>query len=291
MIKSMTGFGKAECIFPNKKITIEIKSLNSKQLDVNTRIPSIYKSKDIEIRREISCYLVRGKVDLSLYIENLGEESNSSINEGVVNSYFRQLQNISKENNLPITERLLQIAVGLPDSVKVEREQLDEKEWQEIIGKIIEALEELDEFRIQEGKALEEDIFSNINLILGLMSQIGQYEEERITLIKERILNNLQELKTGDSVDENRFQQEMIYYLEKFDINEEKVRLSNHCDFFLENMKSDLPVGKKLGFITQEIGREINTLGSKANHADIQKIVIQMKDALERIKEQILNVL
>jgi uncharacterized protein (TIGR00255 family) len=287
----MTGFGKAECILPSKKITIEIKSLNSKQLDVNTRIPGLYKSKDIEIRKEISKSLGRGKVDLSFYVENLGDESSSSINEGIVNSYFEQLKSISTEQNMPVSDRLLQIAVNLPDSVKVEREKLNEDEWNEIIGSIREALVDLNDFRVQEGKALEEDVRLNIELILKSMKEIEEYEEERIERIKERILGNLQELKSGESVDENRFEQEMIYYLEKLDINEEKVRLANHCDFFLENIKAKEPIGKKLGFISQEIGREVNTLGSKANHVEIQKIVIQMKDALERIKEQILNVL
>lgn len=291
MIKSMTGFGKAECEFPNKRITIEIKSLNSKQLDVNTRISGLYKSKDIEIRKEISNFLVRGKIDLNFYVENLGEETNSTINEGVVNNYYSQLKKISTEQNLPVTDHLLQVAVTLPDAVKIEREKLDEEEWKEIISKTREALIELDEFRIQEGQALEDDIADNIRLILKLMSEIEPFEDVRLIQIKERILKSLQELEIGDNVDENRLEQEMIYYLEKLDINEEKVRLSNHCEFFLENIKTDKPIGKKLGFISQEIGREINTLGSKANHVGIQKIVIQMKDALERIKEQILNVL
>jgi uncharacterized protein (TIGR00255 family) len=291
MIKSMTGFGKAECILPNKKIVIEIKSLNSKQLDVNTRIPNLYKSKDIEIRKEISSSLVRGKVELNFYVENLGEESNSVINDGVVGNYLNQLQKIGTERGIPVTDRFLQIAVNLPDSVKIEREKLNEDEWTQIIGKVREALKDLTDFRIQEGKALEDDVNSNIKLIIKLMSEVDVYEEERLVRIKERIMNNLQELNGGESMDNNRFEQEMIYYLEKLDVNEEKVRLANHCEFFLENLNSNEPVGKKLGFIGQEIGREINTLGSKANHAEIQKIVIQMKDALERVKEQVLNVL
>lgn len=286
----MTGFGKAECVLPEKKITVEIKSLNSKQLDVISRISGVYKSKDIELRKEISKYLARGKVELSFYIETIGV-GNSSINESIVGGYIIQLKGIADSYGLNVTDRVLQIAVGLPDSIKLEKEELDEGEWNEIIKSVRSALEAVNKFRVEEGKSLDKDIFSNIILIQDLLSKVGDYEESRIKAIKERLLANLKEVNNGEGIDENRFEQEMIYYLEKLDINEEKVRLANHCEFFLETMAADEPVGKKLGFISQEIGREINTLGSKAGQADIQKLVIEMKDALERIKEQLLNVL
>jgi uncharacterized protein (TIGR00255 family) len=291
MMKSMTGYGKAECELPNKKITIEVKSLNSKQLDINTRMPGLYKEKDISIRKLISDILGRGKVEFSMYLESLGEESNATINSAVVRDYFQQLNSVRKELGIDDSQSLLDIVMRLPDTVKVEREELDEEEWKQIRAKVKEALLHLDEFRIQEGDALYKDIEANVQMIQNLLPEVAPFEKERLDKVKERIKDNLKELEASDSVDNNRFEQEMIYYLEKLDINEEKVRLANHCTYFLETMKLNEPVGKKLGFIAQEIGREINTMGSKANHADIQKIVIQMKDALERVKEQTLNVL
>lgn len=291
MMKSMTGYGKAECELPNKKITIEVKSLNSKQLDINTRMPGLYKEKDISIRKLISDILGRGKVEYSMYLESLGEESNATINSAVVRDYYQQLNSVRKELGIDENQPLLDIVMRLPDTVKVEREELNEAEWKQIIAKVKEALLHLDEFRIQEGDALYKDIEANIQNIQNLLPDVEPFEKERLDKVKERILDNLKELEASDSVDNNRLEQEMIYYLEKLDINEEKVRLANHCIYFLETMKLDEPVGKKLGFIAQEIGREINTMGSKANHAEIQKIVIQMKDSLERVKEQTLNVL
>lgn len=287
----MTGFGKAECNLPNKKITIEVKSLNSKQLDLNTRMPGIYKEKDIELRRTISDTLVRGKVELSLYMENLGDESNSTINQDIVKSYYQQLTSISGDLNIPESDRLLQIIMHLPDTVKIEREKLDETEWSLIYNAVKAAISDLDQFREQEGLALLRDINENISTIQALLPAVEPYEKERVERVKERIMDNLKEIENKDAIDKNRFEQELIYYMEKFDINEEKVRLKNHCTYFLDTMNNEGAVGKKLGFIAQEIGREINTMGSKANHAEIQKIVIQMKDALERVKEQVLNVL
>lgn len=291
MMKSMTGYGKAECELPNKKITIEVKSLNSKQLDINTRMPGLYREKDISIRKVIADILGRGKVEFSMYLESLGEESNATINAAVVRDYFRQLSAISDELQTGDKKQMLDIIMRLPDTVKVEREELDEEEWKHIISKVKEALHHLNDFRIQEGDALFKDIESNIQSIQRLLPEVEPYEKERLDKVKERIMDNLKELEAAESVDNNRLEQEMIYYLEKLDINEEKVRLANHCVYFLETMKLNEPVGKKLGFIAQEIGREINTMGSKANHAEIQKIVIQMKDSLERVKEQTLNVL
>ncbi len=289
MIKSMTGFGKAEFEVNNKKITIEIKSLNSKQIDINTRTPVLYREKDIEIRKVLSEKLVRGKVDLNIYVENLGEESNSKINEPILKGYFHHLDEISKELGLAVDHSTLHAAMRLPDVVKTEYETLDEEEWNIIYTNIVSALEDIDSFRTQEGKALETDILNNVRSIDDLLKQIEPFEKQRIEALKTRFNDNLESLK--QNVDENRFEQELIFYLEKLDINEEKVRLANHCEYFYETAESPASSGKKLGFISQEIGREINTIGSKANESNIQRIVVQMKDHLERVKEQLLNVL
>jgi len=287
----MTGYGKAECELPSKKVTIEIKSLNSKQLDINTRISGIYREKDLEIRKIISDKLERGKVDFSLYCEQLGTESSANINKPIVNSYFKQLSEIYSELNMEISELALQTILRLPDSVKVEHEELDEEEWKQIVEKIHEAIDKLNQFRIQEGSALKADIVSHIEQILLLRNQVDPYESERVERVKMRLTDAMNSLSTNIQTDPNRFEQEMIFYLEKLDINEEKVRLENHCTYFMEVIKDPIPSGKKLGFIAQEIGREINTMGSKANHSEIQKLVIVMKDELEKIKEQLLNIL
>ncbi len=291
MIRSMTGYGKAECELALKKITIEVKSLNSKQLDLNTRTPGVYREKEIEIRHEISEKLIRGKVDFSLYSESLGVESNSAINNPMVKSYFAQLSELSNELGLPVNEHILPIIMQLPDVVKTTRDEPDENEWKIVLATIREALTALDNFRLQEGVSLCNDIITNLNIITTLLKQIEPFEIERTAKVKERILDGLKELASPEGVDHNRLEQEMIFYLEKLDINEEKVRLAHHCSYFIETLELDEPVGKKLGFIAQEIGREINTLGSKANHTEMQKLVIGMKDALEKIKEQLLNAL
>jgi uncharacterized protein (TIGR00255 family) len=287
----MTGYGKAECELPTKKITIEIKSLNSKQLDINTRISGIYREKDIEIRKIISDRLERGKVDFNLYCEHLGAESSATINKPIVNNYYNQLIDIYRELNMEMTELALQTILRLPDSVKVEHEELDEQEWILIVSKINEAIDKLNMFREQEGKALESDILSHIDQIRQLKNLVDPYETERIDRVKTRLTEALNNLSVNGQSDPNRFEQELIFYLEKLDINEEKVRLENHCVYFYETIKEPIPSGKKLGFIAQEIGREINTMGSKANHSEIQKLVIVMKDELEKIKEQLLNIL
>lgn len=287
----MTGYGKAECELSTKKITIEIKSLNSKQLDINTRISGIYREKDIEIRKIISDRLERGKVDFNLYCEHLGAESSATINKPIVNNYYNQLIDIYRELNMEMTELALQTILRLPDSVKVEHEELDEQEWILIVSKINEAIDKLNMFREQEGKALESDILSHIDQIRQLKNLVDPYETERIDRIKTRLTDALNNLSVNGQSDPNRFEQELIFYLEKLDINEEKVRLENHCVYFYETIKEPIPSGKKLGFIAQEIGREINTMGSKANHSEIQKLVIVMKDELEKIKEQLLNIL
>ena len=290
MIKSMTGYGKAECELSSKKVTIEIKSLNSKQLDINTRLPNIYKAKDIEIRKMISETLIRGKVEMVLYFEQLGTESNATINQPIVKNYFEQLKTVYNDLNFEINESAIQTILRLPDAVKIEHDELDEEDWNLIAQKVKEAIEKVDEFRVQEGEALIADIENQIGTILDLKEQVTPYEEERIERIKTRLTDALKDIANNVQSDQNRFEQELIFYLEKLDINEEKVRLENHCKYFIETLKEDTP-GKKLAFISQEIGREINTMGSKANHAEIQKLVIMMKDALEKIKEQTLNIL
>jgi uncharacterized protein (TIGR00255 family) len=291
MIKSMTGFGKAEFEVNNKKITLELKALNSKQIDINARIPSVYREKEIEIRKELAEKLMRGKVDLTIYVENHGEDSNSKINEPILKGYFRQLKEINEELGLPTDQVSMQAILRLPDVVKTEYETLDEEEWQVILEHLRKALDDLEEFRIAEGKALETDITANTKSIKKLLQQISPFEEQRMETVKNRLTENLGKLNLNGNVDENRFEQELVYYLDKMDMNEEKVRLENHCTYFLETLVLPESGGKKLAFISQEMGREINTLGSKAYDSNIQRLVVQMKDHLERIKEQLLNVL
>ncbi|RUT78638.1 YicC family protein [Ancylomarina longa] len=288
----MTGFGKATLELENKKVSIEIKSLNSKQLDINTRIPNLYKEKDLVLRNEIKNKLERGKVELSIFIESIGSDKEAKINKPIVEGYYQQLLELSTELGIPMDrEPILQTIVKLPDALKVEYQELDEEEWNKIFKGSQAAVNDLISFRKQEGAALQTDIFSRISNIENLQAEVTQYESKRIETVKTRINDNLNDFIEKQNVDKNRFEQEIIYYLEKLDITEEKVRLANHCKYFIETANSNNAIGKKLGFIAQEIGREINTLGSKANDSDIQKIVIQMKDELEKIKEQILNVL
>ncbi len=291
MIKSMTGFGKAEFEVNNKKVTLELKSLNSKQIDINARLPSVYREKEIEIRRVLAEKLIRGKIDLTLYIEYHGTESNSKINESILIGYFQHLRKINETLGLETDQSIMQAVLRLPDVVKTEYDSFDEAEWLVIIDQMLKAIAEIDEFRSKEGKALETDIIANTQSIINLLKQIAPYEAQRMDVIKNRLSESLSKLNLNNNVDENRFEQELIYYLEKMDMNEEKVRLGNHCSFFLETLSQEETNGKKLGFIAQEMGREINTLGSKAYESNIQRIVVQMKDHLERIKEQLLNVL
>lgn len=287
----MTGFGKTEFEVGNKKITLEIKSLNSKQLDINTRIPAMYREKDIEIRRLISEMLTRGKVDFALYLDNLGTESTSRINSAIVKDYYNQLKDVHQELGLEINENIMQSIMRLPETVKMVYDELDETEWLMVRENLVKTLDELNRFRDQEGLALKVDIVANIANILDLLAQVEPFENQRMENVKTKIKESLDTLQLNGSVDKNRFEQELIYYMEKLDINEEKVRLTNHCSYFTETMNEDEPSGRKLGFIAQEIGREINTLGSKANESNLQRIVVQMKDNLEKIKEQVLNVL
>ncbi len=287
----MTGYGKAECLLPDKKVTIEIRSLNSKQMDTNTRLPSLYKEKELEIRQLIASELVRGKVEVSFHYELTETAVSGTINEPVVKSYFEQLSKISDELGLPASMELISTVMRMPDTISTEKGELEEKEWTVVKDGIRKALKHVNEFRDQEGKALDRDLRKRAGAIADKLEQVKPFEEERIGQIRERIGNNLLEHCKREEVDENRFEQELIYYIEKLDISEEKVRLLNHCHYFLETMDNPEPGGKKLGFISQEMGREINTLGSKANHAEIQRLVVEMKDELEKIKEQILNVL
>lgn len=291
MIRSMTGYGKAECLLPDKKLTIEVKSLNSKQLDTNTRLPALYKEKELEIRQLIAAELERGKVDCSFYYELNNDSGSGIINEPVVKSYYEQLYKISGELGLKASLELLNMVMRMPDTIRSEKPDLEEEEWRTVKSGLQQALQQVNGFRYQEGKALDSDLQDRVNTISEKLVNVQQYEEDRINQIRERIGNNLASFLKKDEVDENRFEQELIYYIEKLDISEEKVRLSNHCKYFLETLEESGSAGKKLGFISQEMGREINTLGSKANHAEIQRLVVEMKDELERIKEQILNVL
>ena len=287
----MTGFGKATCELSDKKISIEIKSLNSKQLDLNMRLPNMYREKDLELRNELASKLGRGKVDVGFYIDYLGSEKNVSINGAVIENYYNQLLPIS--NKLDLTEKsdLLRVIMTLPDTVKIEQAELDESEWSTIFETFKLALDNLDNFRAQEGAVLQNEVVERINNIRKQQAAVTPFEKERITKVRERIMDQLNELKEKITLDQNRFEQEMIFYLEKLDVTEEHVRLANHLNYFIETIENEEQVGRKLGFITQEIGREINTMGSKANHTEIQKLVIGMKDELEKIKEQILNVL
>jgi len=291
MIRSMTGFGKAEFEVGNKKITLEIKSLNSKQLDINTRVPAMYREKDLEIRKLISEMVIRGKVDFAIYLDNLGTESTSRINAAIIKDYYKQLKTVYKELGLEINENAIQSIMRLPETVKMVYDELDETEWLVVRENLVATLEELNRFRDQEGLSLQVDIENSIQNILDLLKQAEPFENQRMENVKAKIKDSLDALQLNGSIDKNRFEQELIYYMEKLDINEEKVRLANHCSYFAETMAESEPSGRKLGFIAQEIGREINTLGSKANESNLQRIVVQMKDNLEKIKEQVLNVL
>jgi uncharacterized protein (TIGR00255 family) len=279
----MTGYGKSVLQLNSKKITLELKSLNSKNLDINSRFPGVYKEKEMEVRRTVARELVRGKIDLSFYIESTAEESSTVINQAVVKNYISVLEEIRAEGDL------LSIAMRMPDVLKTEREELDEEEWMQIEAGIQEAINHLQEFRTAEGEELKTDFIYRIGLIGERLAEVTEIDPQRLDMIKERLQKAITELK--QTVDENRFEQELIYYLEKLDITEEKVRLKNHLDYFLQELNGEVSNGKKLGFISQEIGREINTIGSKANFAPMQKLVVQMKDELEKIKEQLLNVL
>lgn len=290
MIRSMTGFGKYTCELPDKKVDIEIKSLNSKQLDLNMRMPQIYRDREFDIRNLFAAEVQRGKVDLTITVESAVPDKIPQINEQIFEHYYKRLKSIAENLGINESTDFIRTILYLPETMKVEQTEVDEDEWRVVRHGILEALETMKQFRIQEGAALYEDIMHRIDLIESLSQEVEKYEKSRIDRIRGRIRESLDEL-ADRTIDQNRFEQELIYYLEKLDVTEEKVRLRNHIAYFRETIAEDDQVGKKLGFITQEIGREINTLGSKANDSDIQKLVIQMKDELEKIKEQLLNVL
>ena len=291
MLKSMTGFGKATKSSNNKTVTIELRSLNNKLLDLNIKSPVLFREKESEMKNIISKKLVRGKIDLQITVEYTGEEIPTEINNNVVKSYYKQLSEIAKDLNISISESSLQAIIRMPDVISTPNLELKKEDVELLYSCLDEALMKIDEFRAQEGSITEIDLKTNILNIEQLLKEVEEPEKLRVEKVKNRIRTNIEELIDKSKIDENRFEQELIFYIEKFDISEEKVRLANHCKYFLETMNSKDAQGKKLGFISQEIGREINTLGSKANDAVIQKIVIQMKDNLEKIKEQTLNIL
>ena len=290
MVLSMTGFGKTTCEPENKKITVEIRSLNSKQLDLFSRVPNIYKEKEIELRNVISQKLERGKIEFGIYVENLGKETTSQLNVPIIENYYKQIVEVSQQLQMPLPTDWFATLLRLPDAMKNEMQELNEEEWKVVYSAFMGAIDQLITFRKQEGESLQKFFKTKLSNIKTLLTDIEPYEKERIEKVKNKIQENLSALKEID-YDKNRFEQELIYYIEKLDINEEKQRLTNHLSYFEETMAEKNLSGKKLGFIAQEMGREINTLGSKSNNSEMQKIVVQMKDELEQIKEQVLNVL
>lgn len=289
MIKSMTGFGKATKEFTDKTVNVEIRSLNSKGMDLSLRLSSIYREFELELRNDISKKLERGKIDLSIFVESKNQETPVDINTDLAKAYHKKLKDLAIDLN-ENSDSLLSQIIKLPDVLKSERKEANENEWKEIKTVIEVAIEGLNKFRDDEGKSIEKDFTERLNIIMDCLEKIKELDKLRIENIKKRIKGNITEVIGTEKIDINRFEQELIYYVEKLDINEEKVRLKTHCDYFLKTMK-DPSSGRKLNFITQEIGREINTIGSKANDAEIQKLVVLMKDELEKIKEQSNNVL
>ena len=286
----MTGFGKVTAELPSKKVTVEIKALNSKQLDLSTRIPSLYKEKEMELRGLLLQSLERGKVEFNIFIEYIGKDTPTQINVVAVENYYNQIKEVATKLDIALPSDWFQTLLRMPDVLKSEVVEPDESEWEVVLQTVKGAIKQLCDFRIQEGAMLQKLFEQKVANIAALLKEVEKYEGERIDKIKARIMDNLQKVADKD-YDKNRFEQEMIYYIEKLDVNEEKNRLDNHLKYFLTTMESGHGQGKKLGFIAQEMGREINTLGSKSNHAEMQKIVVQMKDELEQIKEQVLNVL
>ena len=290
MIQSMTGFGKVTAELPSKKVTVEVKALNSKQLDLSTRIPGIYKDKEMMVRSLLLQEVERGKVDFSIFIEYIGKDTPTQINLAAIEGYYNQIKVVADKLNIPVPADWFTTLLRLPEAIKSDISEVDESEWEVVMNTIKDAISHLKDFRIQEGAMLQKVFEQKIANIASLLERIGEFDSERIEKIKARISESIAKLN-GVEIDNNRFEQEMIYYIEKLDVNEEKNRLDNHLKYFVSTMKNGHGQGKKLGFIAQEIGREINTLGSKSNHAEMQQIVVQMKDELEQIKEQVLNVL
>ena len=291
MIQSMTGYGKAVVAYEEKKIHVEVKSLNSKQLDLNTRIAPLYREKEMEMRQMVAEALIRGKVDMSVWIEKDMVADPTPINAALVENYYQQIKDISGKTGIPVPEDWFYTLLRMPDVLtKTEVEELEDAEWNAVRGAVQEALKNLVDFRIQEGAALQKKFSEKIDNIERLLGEIEPYETSRVEKIKARIIDGLQQIP-GVDYDKNRLEQELIYYIEKLDISEEKQRLTNHLKYFRDTMAEPAGQGKKLGFIAQEMGREINTTGSKSNQAEMQNIVVKMKDELEQIKEQVLNAL
>lgn len=291
----MTGYGKATAEADGKTVSVEVRTLNSKQLDINTRIPQVFREKELEIRNMISRVLERGKVDFTLISDSDAEISGSNINKALARQYHREILELAEELKAPVGDDLISSILKMPDVLRSDKESLSDEEWATVKEAIDKALSQADRFRMEEGQLLEADMQKRIGMILNLLESVGPYEQARIRNLRERFERNSSEFIASrpgmENFDENRFEQEIFWYLERLDITEEKVRLKKHCDYFFETLKGNESNGRKLGFITQEIGREINTLGSKASDADIQQIVVRMKDELEKIKEQLGNIL
>ncbi len=291
MIQSMTGYGKAVVAYKDKKIHVEVKSLNSKQLDLNTRIAPLYREKEMEMRQMVAEALIRGKADMSVWIEKDTLVDATPINAALVENYYQQIQDIAQKTGIPVPEDWFYTLLRMPDVLtKTDMEELDDAEWETVKEAVKEALKNLVDFRIQEGAALQKKFSEKIDNIERLLGEIEPYEQSRVEKIRQRIIDGLQQIPSVD-YDKNRLEQELIYYIEKLDISEEKQRLTNHLKYFRDTMAEPAGQGKKLGFIAQEMGREINTTGSKSNQAEMQNIVVKMKDELEQIKEQVLNAL
>jgi len=287
----MTGFGKASADLPEKSITVEIKSLNSKQFDAHLRLPPLYREKEAELRLMLSSGLERGKIELNINVDTNGDVVPYTFNRALARQYYDEINALSKELGINTGEDMVSVLVRMPDVLKAEQAELSEEEWTEVNKIVAMAIGKLNDFRIEEGKVLGRDLSERVQKIQKLLGDVAQFEENRIKVLRERIFKQIEEAVPQGSIDMNRFEQEIIYYLEKLDITEEKIRLDKHCKYFLDTLAEGDNNGKKLGFISQEMGREINTLGSKANDADMQKIVVLMKDELEKIKEQLFNIL
>jgi uncharacterized protein (TIGR00255 family) len=295
MIKSMTGYGKATAEPGGRTVTIEVRSLNSKQLDINARIPQAFREKELEIRSEINKVLERGKIDFTITLDNDTDTAVYCVNKPLARQYYHEIMDLAEEFHSPVGDDLVSTILRLPDVLKTEKENLNEEDWAVVQTAIAQALDQANLFRAEEGHLLEKDMKMRVGIILDLLEQVSPFEQSRILTLRERFERNQSEFVSNrpgmDKFDQNRFEQEIFWYIEKLDITEERIRLKKHCDYFFETLVSSESNGRKLGFITQEIGREINTLGSKASDADIQKIVVQMKDELEKIKEQLSNIL
>lgn len=291
MIKSMTGYGSEVLEYAGKMIHIELRCLNSKQTDLTLKTSSIYREKDLEVRTLLIENLERGKIDLAIYIENAPENGNYSINKALAVSYYRELKELAADIGDPDDVPYLPVLVRMPEVLQAQKSELSADEWEQVRNALVRVIRQADEFRTKEGKVLKEDLTGRIRLIVKYLDDVKKYEATRIKAIRERLGKNLLELVDEKRIDPSRLEQELIFYLDKIDITEEKVRIHKHCDYFLETLDEEVNTGKKLNFITQEIGREINTLGAKSNEVNIQKLVVQMKDELEKIKEQLSNVL